>query len=91
MIHWISYVRPVNFNEEFVTLSVADPLQESPVSLCLYFLWISWIDLCAVLSLKYVLTLLVRITWHHHLVYQHFFKSSSLLDCICLYHLLLDN
>ena len=90
MIHGVPQVRPVNFDEELVALSVANPFQESLVSFCLDFLRVVWINLSSVLSLKYILTGFVNVVWHHHLVNHHVLKSSSLLGRICLYHLLLN-
>lgn len=90
VIHGVPYVRPVNFHQELVALSVAYPLQQSLISFGLNFLWVVWINLSSVLSLKHVLTRLVDVIRHHHLIHHHILKSSSFLRCVRLNHLLLD-
>lgn len=91
VVHWVSYIRPVNLDQEFMALSITYPFKKSLVPLCFYFLWIIGVYLRSILCLENILGGLVDVVGHHHLVNHHVLQSSPFLGCIRLNHLLLYN
>lgn len=89
MIHWITKVRAINFNEKLMAFTITYPFQQSFIPFSFNFFWIRWVHLSSI-RCKIFLGLM-NIIWQHHLVYHHIFESRSFFSCIGLYHLLLNN
>jgi hypothetical protein len=87
VIHWITYVRAVNLDEEFMSLPVTYPLQQALIPLRSHFLRVLRVYLS---SVTYDAILwLVNVIWQHHLIDHHVFESCTFLRRACLQHLLL--
>lgn len=89
VIHWITKVRAIDFDEKLVALAITNPLQQSFIPFGFDFLWIRRVHLSSI-SCIFVLRLM-NIIRQHHLIDHHVFECCSFFSCICLYHLLLNN